>query len=865
MLLAPALLACLLSLAQKPVLDSAVWEKWPDLNYVNINDNGSFISYTVSEPMLQKTTWVLQSTEANWKRVFETEKPIGSGFAGNNKLVFFNSSRESIGVMDLDSKNITYIPGAVSFADITLTKNGTLLLLNKQQHLLQVKDLVSGKEFSKGHVETYQLSEDGKNILVKYDSLMSEVALFPLALIRLADAHTWPISSGDYSSAILGRFIWNATEQKLAFIARATNGMYTVVYADLLSNKLTYLKAGASVIPDGYVVDELRQWNASGSGLLVTLQKKEGKSSEKKGVAVDIWSFADAKLQSRLQSEPTAKERYAAIWWMDSNKVMQLENANTRLWEVKGDYALMIYSERGVDVSEIYWNPYRLKDIYVINLNTGNQTVIQRKTESRFKLSAGGKYVISYDAAVGHFFCYTTHTGGRVNVTTAIKTNWNQYGDEEPGSKMRTLDAVAWLDNDSGVLLYDQCDIWQVDPAGKKAPVNVTNYYGKKHNMCFRFMTKQEDGVVLRADTSLILCAFNRNNKENGFFRKKLSELGDPALLTMQPKMFCVIDNPTFIVTYPMRAARADAFVVTRQSATEYPNLYFTRDFITFRQLTTLEPEKAFNWMTAELLTVKGVDGANGQAVMYKPENFDSSKKYPVIFFYYEKKSNELHLYHRVDKCTGDINIPIFVSNGYVVVTPDIHYKIGEVSKSAVDWVTSCAKMVSGYSWIDKTRMGITGHSFGGYETNCLVTHSNMFRAACAAAGMCDLMMEYGGLWFNGSSKQEYYDLRRGGLGKPFWEDKQAFIQNSPIYEVKNVATPMLLVHNKNDKAVPFAQSVSFFTALRRLGKPVWMLQYDGEGHSILGKPAMDFTIRLFQFFDHYLKEKPAPLWMTMK
>ncbi|HEY1200078.1 MAG TPA: prolyl oligopeptidase family serine peptidase, partial [Niastella sp.] len=275
-------------------------------------------------------------------------------------------------------------------------------------------------------------------------------------------------------------------------------------------------------------------------------------------------------------------------------------------------------------------------------------------------------------------------------------------------------------------------------------------------------------------------------------------------------------------------------------------------------------PERNYNWLTSELVSWRTLDGSISQGVLYKPENFDSSRRYPLIFDYYDKRSIELNVYRIPGYSDGEINIPWFVSNGYMVFIPDIHYKIGHVGESVLNSIISAARILSSRTYIDSTRMGIVGHSFGGYETNYLLTHSTIFAAAISSAGFCDLMGMYGSLWEDGSSFSEYFELRAGRMGVTPWENREAYISNSPIFNVDKVVTPVLMMNNVDDKAVPFSQGVQFFTALRRLGKKAWMLQYEDEGHSLYSLEAKaDYTIRTTQFLDHFLKGKPAPGWMS--
>jgi dipeptidyl aminopeptidase/acylaminoacyl peptidase len=325
-------------------------------------------------------------------------------------------------------------------------------------------------------------------------------------------------------------------------------------------------------------------------------------------------------------------------------------------------------------------------------------------------------------------------------------------------------------------------------------------------------------------------------------------------------------EDERFSPVYPMKAKNANVYLVRRMSAEESPNYFWTSDFKQFKRISELEPEKKYNWLTSELLKWKTDDGIECQGILYKPQNFDPHKKYPVIFNYYERVTEGLHAFLTSEVSHGDLNIPFFVSNGYLVFTPDIRYEIGHPGKSVLKTIVSGANYLSQLLYVDSKHMGLQGHSRGGWETNFLVTHTNMFAAAISACGMSNYISLYNGtrLFTSGASRQIAFEMGYQRIGATLWERPDLYIENSPIFRAHLVNTPLLLLANKNDEDVPFEQGVEFFSALRRLKKKVWMLQYDGQGHILFNKAAEDFTLKMKQFFDYYLKGDSAPEWMTI-
>jgi dipeptidyl aminopeptidase/acylaminoacyl peptidase len=309
----------------------------------------------------------------------------------------------------------------------------------------------------------------------------------------------------------------------------------------------------------------------------------------------------------------------------------------------------------------------------------------------------------------------------------------------------------------------------------------------------------------------------------------------------------------------PIKAINSNVWLIKRESVRDAPNYFLTTDFKVYHRLTNIQPQNDYNWITSELHSWKQIDRSYTQGILYKPEDFNPKKKYPVIIFYYEQFSHRLNQFPNPQLSIGPIDIPWFVSRGYIVFTPDIYFTPGKNGYSTYNSVVSAAKYLSTLPFINSSKIGINGHSQGGFETNYLITHSKIFAAALSGAGVSDLVSS--ALAIDG------YGSRLGPaenkMGATLWQRSDLYFENSPILRVEKVSTPLLILHCKDDYAVPWQQSLELFLALRRLQKPVWMLQYDNGGHVLfLQKDKLDYTIRITQFFDHYLKNAGTPKWM---
>jgi dipeptidyl aminopeptidase/acylaminoacyl peptidase len=283
-------------------------------------------------------------------------------------------------------------------------------------------------------------------------------------------------------------------------------------------------------------------------------------------------------------------------------------------------------------------------------------------------------------------------------------------------------------------------------------------------------------------------------------------------------------------------------------------------------KLSAINPQQAnYLWGDASLFRWKALNGKGATGIIYKPENFDSSKKYPVIIYFYEKLSQGLFDYKEPAPIRSAVNVPFFVSRGYIVFMPDIEYRTGYPGQSAYDYIVSGAHALIRKGWADPKRIALQGHSWGGYQAAQVATMTPMFRAVWAGAPVANMTSAYGGIrWESGASRQFQYERTQSRIGGTPWEKLPLYIKNSPLFHLDKVKSPVVIMHNDADGAVPWYQGIELFTGLRRLGKPVWMFNYNGQGHGLSQRQDMlDYHIRMQQFFDWILKDAPPARWIT--
>jgi dipeptidyl aminopeptidase/acylaminoacyl peptidase len=359
------------------------------------------------------------------------------------------------------------------------------------------------------------------------------------------------------------------------------------------------------------------------------------------------------------------------------------------------------------------------------------------------------------------------------------------------------------------------------------------------------------------ADEDVILSAFDTDTRASGFYRDRFDGNREPRRLVMGDFRYRGLT----------KAEDADVYLFTRESFREFPDMWVTdAGFGSPRRVTDANPQQSrYLWGSEELVHWVSDDGTPLDGILVKPEGFDPSRQYPMMVYFYERMSDQLHAYQAPAAGSSSINRSFYASRGYLVFVPDIPYEIGHPGESAVDAVVPGVLALVEKGFVDRERIGVQGHSWGGYQIAYMITKTNLFRAAEAGAPVANMTSAYGGIrWGSGMSRAFQYERTQSRIGGSLWEKPLLYIENSPLFSADKIETPLLMMHNDEDTAVPWYQGIEFFSALRRLHKPVWMMVYNGEPHG-LRKEAnrKDWAIRMQQFFDHYLKDAPPSVWLA--
>jgi dipeptidyl aminopeptidase/acylaminoacyl peptidase len=569
-------------------------------------------------------------------------------------------------------------------------------------------------------------------------------------------------------------------------------------------------------------------------------------------VLVDLWHWKDDYIQpiQKIRAEQDRNKSYRSVYNFNDKKFVQLADETMESVSPSNDGSYAIGSDnRKYRVISDYDPGFA--DYYLVNTSDGSRKPLLAKQRATYSLSPKAKYAIYFDGK--DWNSYSVADGRVANLTANIKAQFfNEENDlpQSPGS----YGIAGWTKDDRDVLIYDRYDIWQISPDGTQVKI-LTDGVGRKQKIVLRYVRLDPKERFIDPDKPMLLQADNEDTHDSGFFRDKVNSNEWPQKLLMAAKDF---GNPT-------KAHDADVLMLTASRFDQFPDLWVTNgDFRELKRMSNGDAQRAqFNWGTAELVAYKNTDGVPLKGLLLKPDNFDPKKKYPMIVYIYERLTQGLHTFRPPAPGTS-INPTFYVSNGYLIYMPDIVYTVGYPGPSALKCVLPAIQAVVDRGFVDENAIGIQGHSWGGYQIAYMVTQTNRFKAAAPGALVSNMTSAYSGIrWGTGLARQFQYERTQSRIGGSLWDYPLRFLDNSPLFRADRVQTPLLMIANDEDDAVPWQQGIEFYLALRRLNKEVYMFSYNGEKHGLRKRiNQKDYTRRLQEFFDHFLKGAPSPEWM---
>ena len=728
---------------------------------------------------------------------------------------------------------------------------------------LILRRLSDGQSRTFADVMDYSFTKDGKTLVFAVSSRKDEN--------NGAFAYT-PGSDGPPTALLKGpgkytKFTWDEKQTQLAFISdhddpSAKQPRFKVYHwvrgsgaaKDVVSNKTEGFR-------QEYVVSEKGSlaFSYDGSRLFISTAPAPAPVADPNNtvldedkVNLDLWHWKDDYIQptQKVRAIVDRDRSYRAVWHIRDNKFVQLADPTLESINPSSNGLYAIGTDDRPYRVQSNWDP-GASDYYLVNTSDGTRKILQKAQRFGMTWSPDGKYIVYFDGKDWNSISVPDLTV--TNITAKLKGGRFVRDDNDTPSQAPSYGLAGWTKDDQSVLIYDHFDIWQVAPDGSGGK-NITGGLGSREKTELRYLRLDPDERSIDSEKPLLLRAENEETRDSGFYRLKIGS--PPERLMMEPKN----------IASPLKAKDADAIMFTASRFDTFPDLWVSD--LTFASPTKVSNGDAqraqFNWGKAELIRYKSKDGVPLQGIVVKPDNFDPNKKYPMIVYLYEKLSDTVHNFQNPGPGTS-INWSYYASNDYVIFMPDIVYKIGYPGKSALNCVLPGVHAVVDKGYVDKNNIGIQGHSWGGYQIAYMITQTNEFKAAAPGALVANMFSAYNGIrWGPGIPRQFQYEHTQSRIGGTPWDSTQKFMENSPLFFVQNVQTPVMMIANDNDDAVPWYQGIEFYLSLRRLNKEAYLFSYNGEFHGLRRRADQkDYSRRLKEYFDHFLKGAPAPDWMT--
>ena len=601
-------------------------------------------------------------------------------------------------------------------------------------------------------------------------------------------------------------------------------------------------------------------------------QPPAGRAGGADEVSLILWHKNDPRLQSQqiVQEQADRNFNYLSQYRFAENRFTRLVFDTLRSVTITPGDKYAYGTDNSAYQQEASYSGRNYLDLYRVDLSTGTSSLVMKKKPAIGPMMAspdGSKLL--YWGRDGHYWVLDLATGDSVNITRGAPVSFVNSQDDHNNIFPPPVAPRGWSSDNSAVLLYDNWDIWKVpvNPAAARA-VNLTGDGRRaqvRYNRIYQFDAPGGGGGGGRfggagnsggIDLSkpLYVGTYGEWTKKEGLSRVDPAKPGAERL---------VFDTARLNVT---RARHADTFMYTRQNFTEYPNWWvFSRGFQDGYRITDVNPQKKdLPWSSGtRLIDYRSDKGDRLQGALYLPANYEPGKKYPMLVTIYERRSQNMRSFVSPSE-TRAPDPALFTSRGYIVYDPDIVYRVNDPGMSAVWSVVPAVKAAIATGMVDPSKVGLWGHSWGGYQTAFLVTQTNIFTAAIAGAPLTDLVSMYSSVYWNtGGTNQAIFEASQGRFKGNFIDNYDAYIRNSPAFHAKKQQTPLILLHNDKDGAVDFNQGITHFNTLRQLGKDVILLEYVGENHGLARPPNQkDYAGRMREWFDYHLKGAPPADWI---
>lgn len=895
------MLATPLLAQEKPTLKPADYDRWEALGNTELSADGRWLAFEVRR-VDEDQRLVLRQTGTD--SVITIEHARNAAFSRDSRWAAYSigvSRKEQekadkakktlhakLGLVDLRSGKVTVVNDVASFQ---FSGDGRYLALRgyaptgTREHKgfdVVVRDLATGLDTNIGNVADYAWQPEGALLAMIIDADRKAGNG-----VRLYHPATGVVRTLEADTATYTALTWRKDADDLAVMKVRKSEDYEDETHDVLAwtglargqgtaHRLDAVQYSGMPSDTRIVTHRPLAWADDGSALFVGLKtwdrkpkkvaadsaKAAGDSAKAKpangdaaadeeNAGVEVWHAGDVDImpEQKVRASRDRNQNDLAAWLLRPAKLVRLGDDVTEDVTLAASHRMAVGLDgTPYDRDRMFGPQYR--DLYVIDVATGEKLKVAEKIEFQFGPSATGRYLLYLKD--NHYWVYDRTSRKHTNITAKLGTGFINFKDDHTVEQKPPFGNGGWLKDDGGVLLYDEFDIWQVKPDGSGG-VRLTSGAADKVRHRRVYIDFDKDRFVDYA-RPVYVTLYGERTKQYGYGRLKRGGGVDRLVFTDKN------------VTRLAKAEDADVYLYRMEAFDDSPDWFVASGKLNdARQVSKTNPfQSEYAWSRSELIEYRNAKGDDLQGALHYPANYDPSKKYPMVVYFYEITSNQIHSFS-VPSERSAYNPTVFTQNGYFVLRPDITYRDRNPGLSAVEALIPAVDRAIATASIDPKKVGIVGHSWGAYQTAFTVTQTDRFAAAVAGAPLTNLISMYLSVYWNtGGTDARIFEISQGRMEVPPWEDLESYMKNSPLFNIEKLNTPLLVAFGDKDGAVDWHQGIELYNAARRADKDMVMLVYEGENHSLAKKPnQLDYHRRIMQWFNHYLKGEPAPDWIT--
>lgn len=878
---------------KKKFITSDDYEKWELLRTTAISKDGNWSSYQIDKVNNDKTTFLYNINKNTTRAYLNAAKAKFSQTGGwfvyekvlSGKEQKAKEKKEKKEMPETNDKvlvNLTnadtlLLKGVIKYSFSEKDSYLAMLRTNDSVNTLVIQDLKTQSQMSFGNIKSFEWQKKGELIAMiveTKDSIANGIQLYnpSKGIIKVLDqsAHIYSHlvwgEKADYLFAIKAINQVRSDENSFQLLHWKGFSKLNPIFSIFDPNKIESFPDARRILSDNIKISndgntvffETFSWIQTEEKKKDNSEKEDNKNpkviDEYEAPDLEIWHSKDELMitQQKKNANKDSEEPILYGWHVDDNSNLALSNELVENISLQVNNKMMIgLDQTPYSFDAMFGRPSN--DIYLINIENGEKKKVLTDIRRTSPISPNGKYFIYIEDNNLHL--YDIEKESSINITSNLNAKFIQ-GDsyDYPVEEKPPFSGgfSAWSKDGSSFLFNSEFDVWQGFVNGNPSKRITT---GEEDEIIYRHRFIHHEDEFVDLDKEQFFSMSGKKSKKSGFSKGILGQ-----------KLKKLIYDDVSIYELDQPHIELNLLTYKSQSFDKSPNLNITDlDFSISKKVShTNSFQDEYAWGKAELINFNNAKNKSAQGILYYPANYQKGKKYPMITYVYEKLSDGFHRY-TVPSKTNYYNTTVWQQQGYFVLKPDIEFISGDPGVSSAKTLENAVAAVVKKGDIDPSKVGLIGHSWGGYQAGFVPTQTDIFAASVAGAGLTNFISMYLAITpsFGGSPENNHFEVSQERMISPPWQSPDNYIRNSSVMNVESLNTPILFEVGDDDMNVNWRQGIEYYNAARRAGKQFVLLVYAKEGHGVREeKNASDYQQKILRWFGHYLKGEEAQDWI---